>query len=137
MKKCERCGVNFIPDKYNPKQKRCGSIKNKIGCTYLFQKERMCEYNKKYRKTDEYKIYNRKKIKEYYKNNPIKYKVRHKVFAALKNGTLKKPLKCEKCNKKLFLEGHHPDYSKPLKVIWLCKKCHIETDRLNITYIKK
>ena len=26
-------------------------------------------------------------------------------------------------------EKHHPDYDKPLKVIWICKSCHVEHHR--------
>lgn len=38
------------------------------------------------------------------------------------------PLKkfCEKCNGKNKLQRHHPDYSKPLYIITLCRNCHIK-----------
>jgi hypothetical protein len=28
------------------------------------------------------------------------------------------------------VEGHHPDYSAPLDVVWLCKKHHVEVHKL-------
>lgn len=32
---------------------------------------------------------------------------------------------CLSCGKsKLFTQMHHPDYQKPLAVIWLCRPCH-------------
>jgi len=34
--------------------------------------------------------------------------------------------KCEKCGSTENLERHHEDYSKPLEVKTLCRKCHNE-----------
>ena len=48
-----------------------------------------------------------------------------KVTYAVRTGKLVKPDNCSNCDclgKKL--DGHHPDYTKPLKVEWLCRKCH-------------
>src|SRR6185295_16839071 len=35
------------------------------------------------------------------------------------------PQLCAKCGDPKA-EKHHEDYSKPLEVIWLCRKCHLE-----------
>jgi hypothetical protein len=32
---------------------------------------------------------------------------------------------CRDCGSALA-ELHHPDYSKPLLVVWLCRSCHLE-----------
>ena len=45
----------------------------------------------------------------------------------LKRGKLKKE-PCQECGD-LISEMHHPDYSKPLKIIWLCRVCHLELHR--------
>ena len=43
---------------------------------------------------------------------------------AIKSGKLKR-LPCEVCGN-IKSQMHHPDYSKPLKVRWLCPKYHGE-----------
>jgi len=55
------------------------------------------------------------------------YKIYNK---ALRNRTLKKK-PCQICGNPKS-EGHHEDYSKPLKVIWLCDKHHREVHSLPI-----
>jgi hypothetical protein len=31
---------------------------------------------------------------------------------------------CVNCGSDEYVEGHHPDYTKKLEVIWLCRSCH-------------
>lgn len=42
----------------------------------------------------------------------------------LGRGHAKKPNKCEKCGEETKIEAHHPDYSKVMLVVWLCRTCH-------------
>lgn len=46
------------------------------------------------------------------------------VAKAIKDGVIIKAEECSCCGSKMYLEGHHYDYSKPLEVVWLCKSCH-------------
>jgi hypothetical protein len=87
-------------------------------------------YNKLWRQKNGY--HNERNSKKRY---PEKQKARNMVLTALANGKLvKKP--CKICNE-LKVEGHHEDYSKPLKVVWLCKKHHVEADIKLRNRIKK
>ena len=48
---------------------------------------------------------------------------RKAVSMALKKGELtKEPCMCGETK----VEGHHPDYKKPLEVVWMCKRHHTE-----------
>ena len=52
-----------------------------------------------------------------------KWLARSKARNALKSGKIfKTPCYCGDLN----VQGHHSDYSKPLKVVWLCAKHHAE-----------
>jgi hypothetical protein len=44
---------------------------------------------------------------------------------ALKTGQLMRPLFCDRCRGAGCIHGHHEDYAKPLRVTWLCARCHL------------
>lgn len=46
---------------------------------------------------------------------------------AVSHGDLTVAERCGFCMRIDKLEAHHPDYSKPLEVIWLCRSCHAST----------
>src|ERR1700687_3295425 len=47
-----------------------------------------------------------------------------KVRRAIRRGVLVKPNTCSKCGEETEIEAHHPDYRKPLYVLWICRPCH-------------
>lgn len=53
------------------------------------------------------------------------------VELALRHGTMMRPSACESCGSsgrfrdgRTSVQAHHPDYNKPLDVMWLCQRCH-------------
>ncbi|SRR6266478_352219 len=46
------------------------------------------------------------------------------VANALRRGKIRRPKNCSYCGEKCKPNGHHPDYRKPLEVVWLCTPCH-------------
>lgn len=54
----------------------------------------------------------------------IRHNVRRITRRAIKSGKLRKGV-CAACGS-VEVDAHHPDYSQPLSVIWLCKKHHQE-----------
>ena len=75
-----------------------------------------------YRQTDAFK----KSVLKHRQKYPEKRIAQSRVSAAIKSGKLIRPDSCVICTKECIPEGHHPDYSKPLEVIWVCKQCHAD-----------
>ena len=75
--------------------------------------------------------------KNYRKKNPDKYKAVNILNENIRKGILVIPDNCFFCNRKIEqLEAHHPDYSKPLEVVWLCSECHHKLHR-NMRILKR
>lgn len=68
--------------------------------------------------------YHTQRKKDWYAQHKDRVKVKDAVKYAVKTGKLVKT-PCEVCGE-VRVEGHHPDYSKPLNVVWLCRKHHQE-----------
>ena len=58
----------------------------------------------------------------------IRRKARTAYKTALKRGKLQR-LPCMVCGD-VDADGHHPDYSKPLDVVWLCGPHHVEAHKI-------
>jgi len=71
------------------------------------------------------------RIKRFKRRNPEKVKAHNAINHAIAAGKIKRPVRCERCFEETFVEGHHSDYSKPLEVEWLCRKCHCKAHRSN------
>jgi len=151
MKKCFKCGIEKpLSDYYKHKQMKDGHLNKCIQCTKDDSNkhrsdniEKVRDYDRKRGQSEERKQKN-KDYQEYMKKfeperwrkmryeatkkqrakSRFKYIAKSRVQYAKKTGKLKQ-LNCEVCGS-TKTEAHHPDYSKPLDVIWLCDKCHKE-----------
>ena len=65
------------------------------------------------------------KYEERYKNR----KAAHIIFSNAVRDKKVFKLPCFVCGE-LNVEGHHPDYERPLDVVWLCEKHHKETHKM-------
>ena len=64
----------------------------------------------------------RKKERNLFKN---KFRARDMIKNMIRKGIIIRPNNCERCDD-VNPQAHHPDYSKPLEVKWLCKRCHMQ-----------
>lgn len=94
---------------------------------YLKNRDKEIERKKRYYKTEAGKLASKKSNETAYQKYRYKVLARKLVQKALLRGKLKKE-PCEKCGE-LKVDAHHLDYLKPLEVVWLCRKHHIELHR--------
>ena len=150
-KKCSKCGqVKLLLEFYKDRTVKDGY---KFLCKECYKRyyqnnkkkilRRTRKYDKQKRTNPEFVAKEKKYYKKWYKKNGRKRatnyaeitrkwyynhlkeaKTKYIVKKAVKNGVITKPNKCEECGSKTRLNAHHPDYGKPLEVIWLCQSCH-------------
>jgi len=69
----------------------------------------------------------RQRYEENYAQNKQKYLAQRAIKRLVDSGVIIR-YPCEVCGEEPS-NGHHPDYSKPLEVVWLCQKHHKEIHR--------
>lgn len=86
---------------------------------------------KEYMKTEAGKQARKRASAVQKKRYPMAYAAHVITGNAIRDGKLTQASNCSVCNSTEKIEGHHDDYTKPLEVRWLCKKCHKEWHRHN------
>ena len=114
-RECKKCLiVKPMADFHRNKPSEGGRL---LECKECINK-RSSSVNRNYGDRIEYK-------RLYRKENKQKYLAHKAVNRAVASGKLIR-MPCVVCGETERIEGHHTDYSKPLKVIWLCRKHHEE-----------
>ena len=119
---CKDCGEDKLvtdfgthPNMANGRRSSCKKCRSASTIDWFNnrggKKFRTIEKKRKYKKTQKERF-------------PEKYKARTAVSNAIACGTLTADKECNRCGSDGLLHGHHPDYSKPLEVEWLCVPCH-------------
>jgi len=130
VKRCFKCGKwKPIDEFYRHPEMADGHLGKCKECT------KRDNIENRQRKIDYYRSYDRRRFQKPRRRSlayaqsrlqriihPLRYYARTAVGNALRDGRLvRQP--CKICGNPES-EAHHPDYSKPLEVVWLCKACH-------------
>lgn len=148
MKRCRRCGEGKDPSEFGSNRKMadglsiycriCARVIQQGWRSKNLEKSRHLARESKRRerevKGDEYV---NARGRDWYARNRERQIVYKKTIASvekqqahslitrhIKAGNIVRPDHCSQCGVACYPDGHHNDYSKPLEVEWLCKKCH-------------
>lgn len=121
---CSKCGRTVVADQ--------GHVSHaKRICRDCKRESRNTEANRAYlssrRKSHPEVI--RESMRRWREKNPHKWQAEQQLNKAIRLGTVVRPKQCDHCKSFTRIEGHHFDYSRPLDVMWLCRKCHMAQHR--------
>lgn len=136
MKVCSNCGMEKSKTEF---QKRNASVdgltascrtclKQRDAARYQTERELRLNRHKAYLATPEGKAAHKRATEKWQEQNKLRRAAHVILNNALKYKTIERQL-CWACGAKA--EAHHPDYSRPLDVVWLCKKHHHEVHQIN------
>lgn len=112
----------MMGDGHLGKCKRC--TKSDVSENYRRRKEYYRSYEKSRNADPERRLDKMRYERSGRKSAPHKYQARMLLARAIRSGKMTR-MPCQVCGDP-YSEGHHPDYSKPLEVEWLCFVHHRE-----------
>lgn len=132
MKKCTSCGeVKSLDDFQVRKASKDGRtaacrecLKQRDKARYGKEKVMRAERHKQYMTTEAGKAAHSGATARWKERNRLRRAAQVLLNNAVRDGRVKK-LPCWVCGS-ADVEGHHPDYSAPLDVVWLCTEHHKE-----------
>lgn len=140
MKKCFKCGkAKEMSEFYKHSEMADGYLGK---CKDCAKKDATEHRNKNIEQIREYdrqrsKLPHRQRLiarteKKYRKKYPKRYMANYLLTNAVRDNRIKKPKRCSRCGtSRRRILGHHPDYYKPLEVIWVCQPCHKQLHKNN------
>lgn len=135
MKKCTHCGRLLPLDSFQVRKaskdgltascKSC--LKDRDAKRYIHERESRAERHKLYMKTETGKLSHAKSSRQWDARNSDRKAAQTILNNAVRDGRIIPWPVCAvpECDKKP--EAHHPDYSQPLQVVWLCSAHHKQT----------
>lgn len=130
---CSRCDEYKDIELYRKdKSRKSGLDYWCIECRRKYDRERIntperIESYGKYKNSEKGKEQRRARDRKNYWINRHKIAAKRIIEEMVKSGEINK-MPCQVCGNKKSL-GHHPDYSKPKEVIWLCHQHHWDAHR--------
>jgi len=92
-------------------------------------RESLRKSRERYRATEKGRVAMRKANAQHRIDNPDKAIARHAIQNAIRDGKIMRPTTCSVCGCVRKVESHHPDYTKPFEVVWVCRPCHRDIHR--------
>ncbi len=144
LKTCFKCSVTKpLTEFYRHAQMGDGHLNKCKECAkadvythrHVTHRDSVIAYDRARAKTPE-RIEAAKSIKQgWLEKYPERRKAHLLVQYAMRKGDME-PLPCFICGE-LKTEAHHPDYSRPLDVVWLCTQHHKDTHAMHYYLTKK
>lgn len=127
MQRCVRCGVAKTPNDFHVDKRTgnrrgtCKECRQAIARMWIrSNRERVNAIKQRWYKAHQGRV--RAVYREYERNNKEKRRAYSIVLRAKKRGIITQH-PCSICGS-LNARAHHPDYTKPLEVVWLCELHH-------------
>ena len=129
-KTCFKCGVTKPLGEFYAHKRMADGHLNKCKCCAKRDvhqhrhgkgRERVLSYDRERARTPERKANASQVIKSWKREHPKRRAAQVSLGNAVRCGRVK-PMPCWVCGEKA--EAHHPDYSRPLDVVWLCPSHH-------------
>jgi hypothetical protein len=123
LRYCSRCEQEKPP--WKQKHRWCGECRRDYNRQWLKENpERVAASRAAEKKR-------RKERGAYSKPDPVKARARSLLNRAVRRGDVIRPSACSRCGADGPVEGHHPDYDRPLEVVWVCVSCHKALDEVS------
>ncbi|KAA0215788.1 MAG: hypothetical protein DYG94_06485 [Leptolyngbya sp. PLA3] len=132
MKTCFKCHhTKPLDEFYRHPRMADGHLNKCIACTRVdvrlnraLKDEQYLEYDRLRASRPERRADAAARLRRSRREHPERDAAHRAVARAIRSGRLVRPERCPGCGEAKPVHAHHEDYGEPLKVTWLCARCH-------------